>query len=158
LRIREKEFIELIKTHEGLIHKIAYAYCDNSVERDDLKQEIIGQAWASYARYRGDAKFSTWLYRLALNTALTNLQKAKKKPDHPQEKLIHKTTIPAGNNAQELLDFILTKLNPIEKSIVLQLVEGFDHTEIAESLGISEGNARVKIHRVRKKLIEYGIE
>lgn len=146
-------FIAKIQAHQGIVNKIVFLYADTKEDRKDLRQEILAQAWRSYGRFRGDAKFSTWLYRVGLNVAISSLR--KKRPEHTGD--IPERTQPARSDS-ELLETILQLLNPVEKSLVLLLIEGYQQNEIAEMLDISPSNTRVKIHRIRKKLDHHGIK
>ena len=154
--IHKDDFISLIEEHKGLINKITFLYAYDKEDRKDLQQEIVGQAWSSIGSFRGKAKFSTWLYRVALNTAISTLKKSKKQTDVKNRmEGQHQTS---DSTETELLETILAVLNPIEKSLVLLLVEGYSQSEVAEILGITNGNARTKIHRIRKKLESHGIK
>lgn len=152
----ENQFIALITEHQSLINKVLFMYGDDEEERKDLYQEIVSSAWSAFKRFRGDSKFSTWLYRVAINVAITSLKKKKKVSivsDMPE-----RHTPPETSSERELLHIILEQLNPVEKSIVMLMVESVKQEEIADILGISPGNIRVKIHRIREKLRKYGIE
>ncbi len=153
---KKEEFISLIGQHQGLINKVTYLYADVHEDRKDLQQEIIGQSWSSFKSYRGEAKFSTWLYRVALNTAISSLKQAKRQEQVRENILVGEGT--QTSNEGELLEAILTALNSIEKSIVLLLIEGYAQREIADILGITDGNVRIKVHRIRKKLEKYGVK
>ena len=150
------KFVQLIEEHQGLINKVVFLYADDSGDRRDLKQEIIGQAWGAFRNFRGESKFSTWLYRVALNTALSSLKRSSRQKEIKQTNASQEISHPRVEN--ELIEMVLSVLNPIEKSIVLLLVEGYAQKEIAQVLGISDGNTRTKIHRIRNKLDEYGIK
>ena len=152
----QENFISQIRANQGLINKVIFLYCDDQEERKDLQQEIISQAWSSYGSFRGDAKFTSWLYRVALNTAISSFKKEAKRRAAGGERTDHEP-VSATEDESELLDIVLSMLNPIEKSVVLLLVEGYKQPEIASILGVSEGNTRIKIHRIRKKLKKYGI-
>ena len=149
-------FTQLIKENEALIAKVTFLYADGEEDRKDLYQEIVSNAWHSFPRFSGKAKFSTWLYRVALNVAITSLKKRKRILADSLPEDIDATN--QSGNEKELLQLILMQLNDIEKSLVLLLVEGMEQKEIAEILGISSGNVRVKIHRIREKLLKYGIK
>jgi len=150
------QFVELIDSNQGLINKVIFLYADSYEDRRDLKQEIVSQAWGAFKNYRREAKFSTWLYRVALNTALTTLKKAKRQEALKQRPIT--SGVELRRTDQEMIEVILSVLNPIEKSIVLLQVDGYSQQEIAEVLGISEGNTRTKIHRIRTKLEKHGIK
>ena len=78
----QQEFLEKIESHKGMIFKISKMYVDGKEDREDLFQEIIYQLWKSYQNFEGKSQFSTWLYRVSINTALTFLNKEKKKTDN----------------------------------------------------------------------------
>jgi RNA polymerase sigma factor (sigma-70 family) len=132
-------------------------YMDAPEDREDLEQEIIFQLWRSYDRYKGDSKFSTWMYRVAINTAITYFKKDKRRPDNVE--LDTQLDIELDENSFEserLAHFYqaVKKLTRIEKAIILLFIEGNSHQSIAESLGITPVNARVKLNRTKKKLKE----
>ena len=134
---------------------MVFLYADNTEDRNDLRQEIISQAWRSYKSFRGEAKFSTWLYRIAMNVSITFIKQHKKRKELDISDQIGADYI---SNESDLLERILRMLNPIEKSIVLLQIEGYRQPEIAEMLGLSEINTRTKIHRIRKKLKDHGVD
>ena len=150
----KKEFIAKIQQHQALINKLLFLYANTQEDRKDLRQEILTQAWRSYKNFRGEAKFSTWLYRVGINVAIASLKKHKR---HNME-IMPQPSVAPSHSEKELLEKILMLMNPVEKSIILFLVEGYEQPEIAEMLGITGENIRVKIHRIRKKLKSYGIE
>lgn len=133
-------------------------YMDNADDQQDLFQEIICQLWKSYESFRNESQFSTWMYRVAVNTAIVFLKKEKRKVD--------KYKIPSENVKEEENDSqikesqldhfykAVQKLEKIDKAIIFYQLEGFSHKEIGENLGISEGNARVKLKRAKEKLKE----
>lgn len=153
----QQQFIEQIQACKGIINKVLFLYADSDEERKDLRQEILSQAWHAYGRFREDAKFSTWLYRVAFNVAITSLKKRDRRPEQQPLEPNHSVTQPETGSEKELLNQILRLLKPVEKSIVMLLIDGFPNNEIAEILGLSENNTRVRIHRIRKKLEEHGI-
>lgn len=151
----QHQFLLLIKKHEGILHKMSKLYTDNHDDRKDLLQEMIFQLWKSYERFKEKSQFSTWMYRVCLNTALTYLKNDKKKNTCIfllEEKDI--TDYNENNEDVEITMFYkaVQDLNKIEKALVFLFLEGFSHKEIATNLGISEGNARVKLNRVKNKI------
>lgn len=154
----QEEFISKIQQHKGLINKILYLYADSLEERKDLRQEILAAAWKSYPKFENRAKFSTWLYRIGLNVAFMRLRKKERTKTLDSERSGVTAPVSGPLEGKELLAYILGILQPLEKSIVMLLVEGYQQPEIAEILGISPGNTRVKIHRLRKKLKDYGVK
>jgi len=149
-------FIRHIQAARALLNKILFLYADTEEDRKDLRQEILTQAWSAYPRFREESRFDTWLYRIGINVAITSLRKKQKRPQPPPAANAIRAVVPGEE--RELLRQILGVLDPVEKSIILALIEGYQPVEIGELLGITAGNARVKIHRIRQKLNEHGIE
>lgn len=128
---------------------------DNRDDQDDLFQEMICQLWKSYDSFRGDSQFSTWMYRVAVNTAIAFFKKDKKKPDRYEitaDVREHEDDAPIKELQLEHFYTALHKLDKIEKALVFYHLEGYSHIEIGNQLGISEGNARVKLSRAKNKL------
>ncbi|WP_413788822.1 RNA polymerase sigma factor [Ascidiimonas meishanensis] len=131
-------------------------YFDNLNDQQDLFQEIMLQLWKSIPSFKGDSEFSTWMYRVALNTALAFFKKEKRKPD--SYKSIDYEPIAPENDMdekeQQLVHFYKAtkELNKIEKALILLFIEGYSGKEIAKNLGITEANVRVKTNRTKKKL------
>lgn len=154
----EKEFIALLNEHQRIIHKVCNLYMDAHVDREDLFQEITLQAWKAYAGFRGDAKFSTWLYRVALNTAITFFRKEKRKPD------IYSTESVPDFGASESYDPIeeqvkamytaIGDLSKIDKAIVMLYLEDYNYNDIGDMMGITANNVAVKMNRIKTKLKE----
>lgn len=131
-------------------------YMDDPEDQQDLAQEIICQLWKAYGSFRGDSKFSTWMYRVAINTAIVYFKKDKKRIDTSS---LDTTDIKeeTGESARQQtqathLYRALQKLEKIEKAIVFYHMEGYSHREIAVNLGLSEINARVRLNRAKQKL------
>lgn len=153
----ETEFVALLDEHQNIIHKICRLYTNNEVEHEDLFQEISIQLWRSYNRFEGKSKFSTWMYRVGLNTAITLYRKEKKRLN--TQPLNDQFTAIAQEeyNAQvdEKMAWLYQKIkdfSEIDKALVLLYLEDKRYDEIAETLGISVGNARVKMNRIKERL------
>jgi RNA polymerase sigma-70 factor (ECF subfamily) len=161
----QQEFLEKIESHKGMIFKVSKMYVDHQEDREDLYQEIVFQLWKSYQKFEGKSQFSTWLYRVSLNTALTFLKSEKRKPDNA---FLHENLDVAEESQDDkevqlqLFYKAVHELNPIEKALIFLFLEGQNHKEISENLGISEVNARVKLNRTKEKLQQiikkYGYE
>lgn len=156
MKTREKEFLELIEIHKGIIHKISRMYMDDEDDQKDLFQEIICQLWKSYDSFNHQSKFSSWMYRVALNTAIVYFKKLKRKED-AYATIANEIEIPsddAETKEIQLAHFYkaLQQLDKIEKALMFYFLENYSHREIGENLGISEGNARVKLNRAKNKL------
>lgn len=152
----EKEFIELLNKHQNIIHKVCHVYMDNASEREDLFQEVTLQAWKAYPNFRGDAQFSTWLYRVALNTAITFFRKEKKKPSVIQTDVIPEVS-DSANNIEEQVQAMykaIGELSKIDKALIMLYLEDYSYIEIGEMLGITANNVAVKMNRLKVKLKE----
>lgn len=158
MKTKEREFLTRIDSHKGILYKVSKMYMDNRDDQDDLFQEIICQLWKVYDTFRGESQFSTWMYRVAINTAIVFLKKEKRKVDKydiPSQNIRDEDTDAALKESQ--LDHFykaVQKLDKIDKAIIFYQLEGFSHREIGDNLGISEGNARVKLNRAKDKLKE----
>jgi len=155
----EKKFIDLINANMGIIYKICYIYERTSDSREDLKQEIIVQLWKSFSSFKADAKFSTWMYRVCLNTAITYVRKSVNQPvmESLFENISDDQTWEYQEEKYEKLSSLyaaISKLNEIEKAIIMLYLEEKTYLEIAELVGISEKNVSVKLVRTKNKLIK----
>ena len=153
----EKEFLEQIEQHKGVIFKISKMYMDNFDDQKDLFQEIIFQIWKAFPNFERRSKFSTWMYRIALNTAIVFLKSEKKRSFITNYDIqnVQISTLEYDKQEEENLAKMYTaiqKLNEIDKALIFYYLEDFSGREIAENLGISEVNARVKLNRAKEKL------
>ncbi len=153
----ENNFVELLEKHQNIAHKICRLYTNNQDAHNDLFQEITIQLWKAYPKFRGDAKFSTWMYRVGLNTAITLYRKSKRTIKTQEFELVaFKIKSVDYDDTEEqqlkLLYKAVYQLNDIEKALVLLYLEDKNYNEISQTLGITEVNARVKMNRVKKKL------
>lgn len=153
----EKDFTDRIEKHKGVIFKISKMYMDNYDDQRDLFQEITYQAWRSFSKFEGRSEFSTWLYRIALNTAITFL-KSEKKKSFIQNQEVQNLKIENNDydfEKEEQLKKMynaIHQLNEIDKALIFYYLEDFSGREIAEQMGLSEVNVRVKINRAKEKL------
>lgn len=153
----ERNFIELLEKHQNIVHKICRLYTNDSDAHKDLFQEITIQLWKTYPKFRGDSKFSTWMYRVGLNTSITLYRKSLKRVESQRiEPVAYKLSYEEYDDTKdEQLNRIYAavhKLNDIEKAIVFLYLENKNYKEISETLGISEVNARVRMNRIKTKL------
>ena len=155
----EKKFEKDIKDNELLIYKVCGIYAFNTDDRKDLFQEIVIQLWKAYPKFKGEASFSTWLYRVAINTAITGLRR-KKDMISSVEPSSMPIDIKDDNHWAEEEERLqqmyraIEKLNEIEKAIVMLYMEDRSYEEMEEILGISQGTLRVKMTRIKDKLRE----
>ncbi len=150
-------FETLIEQHKGLVYKVAHIYCKNAEDRKDLIQEIIIQLWQSWHRYNAAYSLSTWMYRVALNTAISFYRKdsRRKKPELPlQEDMLLLTDDPAPETEQQLnlLQQFIAELQDLDRALMLLYLEEKPYREIAVILGLSESNVATRAGRVKEKL------
>ena len=153
----EHQFVSQLEAHQNIVHKVCSLYTDNREAHNDLFQEIAIQLWKAYPRFRGDSKFSTWMYRVALNTAITLYRKSKKQPrtqdfDTVLYRVKAEQYDPTEEQQLNLMYSAVRELGDIDKALVFLYLEDKNYSEIAETLGISEVNARVKMNRIKTKL------
>lgn len=154
---QEQIFVKQLKENQNLIHKVCRIYADSDEEHQDLFQEITIQLWKAFPQFRGEAKFTTWAYRIALNTAITLFRKKKRSIDTIEfNSTTHKIDFEEYNYEEEeqlkLLYKAIHQLGDIDKALVFMYLEDKDYKEISKTLGISEVNARVKMNRLKSKL------
>jgi RNA polymerase sigma-70 factor (ECF subfamily) len=156
---KEKEFITLVNESQGIIHKVCRMYCDDEIHRKDLFQEIVLQLWKSYPSFRGDSKFSSWMYRVALNVAVQDFRKEKKRKYLFLESVDFRE--PSINPDTEINDEriaalykAIAQLDKIERAIMILHLDEVTNEEIADIVGITQNYVRVKMTRIRRKLAE----
>jgi RNA polymerase sigma factor (sigma-70 family) len=150
-------FLNIITQNQGIIHKVCGVYCDTAEDREDLFQEVVAQLWKSYPRFRHESKVTTWMYQVALNTAITHFKKDKRRPDrdvveYTFSQVAHSEYDDSVDQQLKLLHSAIAKLTGIEKSIVLLYLEDKKYEEIAEIVGITQNYVRVKMNRIKAKL------
>ncbi|MCX2454276.1 sigma-70 family RNA polymerase sigma factor [Pedobacter sp. PLR] len=153
----KKDFIEIIKDNQGLIYKVVKVYTDGKESGEDLYQEIIYQLWKSFASFRNEAKLSTWMYRIALNTAIVHLKKEKRKGNQVSiDEIVLNQPDTSDTLKEEQFAVLYTqirKLNSIDKAIVLLYLEGKTHEETALITGFTTTNIGTRLSRIKQKLI-----
>jgi len=153
----EHSFVEQLEANQNIVHKVCRLYTNNQDAHNDLFQEITIQLWKAFPKFRGDSKFSTWMYRVALNTAITLYRKKKRRIKTQEfESIEFKIKAEEYDDTEEqqlkLLYNAVKELNDIEKALVFLYLEEKNYKEISETMGISEVNARVKMNRIKAKL------
>ena len=149
------EFLALTMPHQAIIYKVVNIYADNKEDKDDLLQEIWLQLWLSYPRFKAESKISTWMYQVALNTALTYTRKSATRNKH----LRNIAAEPAieddkqvRHEQERILWEMIRSLPKAEKALILLYIEGIGYREIAEITGESESNVGVKLNRIKQKM------
>lgn len=150
----EKEFTSLIKENERIILKICNIYCRESEDRSDLYQDILVQLWKSFPNFNRSSKITTWMYRIAFNTAVSRFRKEKKRPTTEQisDRLVSDSSNESENVS--LLYSAIDSLNKVEKAITMLYMDGIKYKEIGEIMGFSESNVGFKINQIKRKLHE----
>ena len=154
-------FLSLLESHQRLLHKVCWAYTRTSHDRDDLFQEIIGRLWAAFGKYDRERKFSTWMYRVALNVAI-DLQRRKQRQGKVTRRLDDsQAAIPSvahqDTTKQEQLEELrelLERQSDADRAILLLYLEGNSYREIGEVIGVSESNVGTRLNRLKKSLRE----
>lgn len=150
------QFIALIQQHKRILFKICNSYCRDRSDREDLAQEIVYQLWRSFATYNANFKFSTWMYRVALNVAISFYRKDRRQKN---VHVLSETLIEIENeqeddleeNIQRLQGFIL-ELKELDRALILLYLEDKSYGEISEILGITVTNVATKLSRIKELL------
>lgn len=149
------EFEDLIDQHKGLIYKVIRLYEEREDAVADLYQEVLLQAWRSFSSFRAESKFSTWLYRVSLNTVLTHRRKEDRQPrTRPIDEVTHRAVEAENNEQKELLWTAIRELNELDRALVTMHFDGYDYGEISKVLGISSSNVGVRLHRIKNGLMK----
>lgn len=152
--MNEAEFLENIRSNQGIIYKLVGLYASDEEEKKDLYQEVLLQTWKAWPSFRKESKFSTWLYRICLNTILTQ----KRKPSRVDYKTSLEDVSPVIANVYESNQDVLGLRNAIrqlpetDRAIISMHLDGYDNVEIGEVLGISNNHVAVKLHRIKRQL------
>jgi len=150
-----KEFVDILNNHRGLIYKVCHLYCDDPEDRKDLFQEIVLQVWKSLESFRQESTIGTWMYRIALNTAITHFRKEKRLGGKVS---LTGIDIPDLNDSSEKEDQLkelfkaIEDLDRIDKSIILLYLEEKNYEEISEITGLTRTNVGVRLNRIKIKL------
>ena len=156
--VAKEKFVQILKDHKGIILKVTYAYCSDLEDRKDLEQEIAIQIWRSLKRYDGRAKLSTWIYRVALNVAISYQRKDLKARElHMPLDDVFFRAIPSQISEEPdgritLLYQFINQLDEFSKAIMLLYLDENSYESIAEILGITKTNVATKLSRIKKKL------
>lgn len=154
----EKEFIELVNKHQGILKKICNVYFYRNPYKDDYYQEILIRLWKSFSNFKNQSAFSTWLYRVALNTAIDIIRKQNLRPIYTELSKNEYRLQDNGKDTESVekdkLYRAINCLSDVEKAIILLYLEDYTYKEIAEIAGISESNTGAKINRIKCKLIK----
>lgn len=148
-------FMQQLNQHLGIAHKVCGLYFDDAEEKQDVVQEMLYQLWRSYPSFDGRSKFSTWMYRVCLNTALTYRRKERKHQNQPLSEGHHQIPDEPAAHQEEsikLLHAAIASLSPLNKAIVLLYLEDLRYEEIAQITGLTKSNVSVRLVRIKKEL------
>lgn len=158
-----ERFVQLLEEHKRMLYKVASVYCANAEDRRDLVQEIVIQLWRSFPRYDDRLKFSTWMYRIGMNVAISFLRNERRRGRETTEALEQIDVIDyaaadrvmgeAGDDFR-LLQRLVSRLDEMSRALIVLYLEGHSHAEIAEILGISVTNVGTRINRIKNRLRE----
>lgn len=157
-----ERFVQLLEEHKRMLYKIASAYCADAEDRRDLVQEMVIQLWRSFPRYDDRLKFSTWMYRIGMNVAISFLRSegrrgrdtvALEQVDVIDSAAADRVLGEAGDDVR-LLQRLVARLDEMSRALIVLYLEGYSHAEIAEILGISVTNVGTRISRIRNRLRE----
>ena len=154
--LNENEFLELVAKHQNIVHKVCHMFAADADDKRDLFQEITIKLWLGYKSFKGGAAITTWMYRVALNTAITIQRKEKKKqevqPLHPNIQVIEMDENEFSQGEIDELYRAINQLEPVDRAIILLYLEEKKYEEIAEIIGITRTHVGVKITRIKRKL------
>lgn len=158
----QQRFSELVQHHAGMIHGIARAYCWHGQDREELEQEIVLHLWRAFPTYDPERTFSTWLYRIALNVAISYVRVHTRRERHftalppDLEPTDSRAVIPGEQDERiEVLGQFIETLDPLNRAVLLLYLEEHSSTEIAEVLGISQSNVTTKLSRLKQRVRAY---
>ncbi len=150
----KEQFIRIVDANRKLIYKVCVSFCPDPDDRKDLEQDILVRIWKGIEKFDEQAKISTWIYRLALNTAIS-FHRSRKRQGHkvPVESALSlHNALETRNSDIELLYRFIGKLKELDKALILLYLDDVKYTEIAEILGITPTNVATKIGRIKKQL------
>ena len=151
--MKEKDFLDLINRHKGILHKICYSYSNTQEEYEDLMQEVLLQLWRSKERFKGQSSYSTWMYKVALFTALAQVK--RKKPNVVSEIEDYQQKAESSNELTdelEVLNLAIKSLPEADRAVLILYLEEKSYREMSEILGLTESNIGVKLNRIKEKL------
>ncbi len=150
----EQEFLHIVNENQGILHKVSRTYADSEKDREDLFQDMVMHLWKAFPSFRAESKVSTWMYRIALNVAITGLRKRKRRPELSALDIALQVPVTTNDLEEEvaLLYRAIRQLPQVERALVLLYLEDCSYEEIAEVLGITPNHVGVKLYRVRNKI------
>jgi RNA polymerase sigma-70 factor (ECF subfamily) len=147
-------FVQLVNENSGIAHRVCRIYFEDPDDREDAFQEMMYQLWKAFPGFGGRSKFSTWMYRVCLNTALTYRRKTRQHRPEPISGVHHEIAAPTSSHNEDLVTLFraIAMLSQLNKAIVLLYLDELSYEEIAEVTGISKANVSVRLVRIKKQL------
>lgn len=148
------EFLELVDKNKKLIYKVSHMYCDDTIDKKDLFQEIVVNLWKAYPNFKGISKVSTWIYRISINTAVSWMQDDNRINNH----IVYTDVMPQMRDDTFIDDIYdqlynaIGVLNKLDKALILLQLDGYSYDEISEIIGLTKTNVATKISRIKLKL------
>ena len=151
---QQERFLAELEAHKGILYKVASSYCANATERQELTQEITAQLWRSFPRFDGRSQFSTWMYRVALNVALSFARDLRRHAGRTValDEAVLEIPAAAVDDNQRLIDELLGRLDELDRALIVLYLDGHGHALIGDILGISTSNVATKINRIKQRL------
>jgi RNA polymerase sigma factor (sigma-70 family) len=149
------QFLTLIADNQSLIFKVCNMYCNNKEDKEDLFQDIVLQLWRSYPAFKGDSKVTTWMYRIAINNAITRLRRESRKEKFAALNEEAFRVVAEDNNIDESISQMyeaIKKLSEVERAITMLYMDDCSYKEMAEILGLSESNVGFKLNKIKARL------
>ncbi|MFT3704247.1 MAG: sigma-70 family RNA polymerase sigma factor [Agriterribacter sp.] len=153
----QQYFLEMLRNNNGILHKVCRMYCYSVEDREDLYQEMIMQVWKAFPKFRQESKISTWIYRIALNTAISGYRKEQRSINtvlFEQDAIhaIYEEQDAEKNEKIKMMNEAIQHLTDVEKALIMLYLDDKSYEEMEEILGMSQGNLRVKMNRIKEKL------
>ncbi len=151
----EKAFVDVVRQHERVIYKVCSFYVSDEYPMPDLYQEVVCNLWSAFPKFRNECSFSTWIYRIALNTCITGMRKEIRRPKNIVPAATLAESLPEPENMEENIREmyrLINQLKTLEKAVVLLYLEEKSYQEIAEITGLTVSNVAVKLNRSKEKL------
>jgi RNA polymerase sigma-70 factor (ECF subfamily) len=153
---QEARFFAEVEAHKRILSKVGRTYCREPADREDLVQEIVVQLWQSFPRFDGRSKFSTWMYKVALNVAISYQRREIVRNRHVISDEAHLLNVPDGQEDEphevRLLYELIDGMNPLDRALILLYLDGYSQQEIAQVLGITATNVGTKIGRLKQSM------
>ncbi len=154
--VKEKQFEELVKQYKRTIYSVCYMFSRDNEEINDLFQEILVRLWLGFDQFEQRSSVNTWVYRIALNTAINSDKRAKRRPQTVPLSTDIDPYDPQESSLEQVrqLYALINQLDVMDRGLVLLWLEGIGYDEIAAIMGITVANVGIKLHRIKEKLVQ----